>query len=131
VGARVWGVGDQPAAMLPEVARRALAGYLQVPDLWDERRLLGELQRWRGGRFDRVECLWEPGMLLAARVREALGVLGMTVAETVPFRDKGRMKEVLDAAGLRTPRHCRATTVRGVREAVERLGYPVCIKPIA
>lgn len=131
VGARVWGIGDQPAGGLPDVARRALSGYLQVRDLWDERSLLGELQHWRGGRFDRIECLWEPGMILAARLREALGVPGMTEAETVPFRDKGRMKEVLDAAGLRTPRHFRARTADGVREAAERVGYPVCVKPIA
>jgi hypothetical protein len=132
VGARVWGIGDQPAGALPEVARKALAGYLQVTDLWDERRLLAELQRWRSGHgLDRIECLWEPGMILAARLREALGVPGMTEAETVPFRDKGRMKEVLDAAGLRTPRHFRARTADGVREAAERVGYPVCVKPIA
>ncbi len=132
VGARVWGLGDQPAGALPEVARGALAGYLQVQDLWDEKRLLGELLGWRGARaFDRVECLWEPGMLLAARLREALGAAGMSEAETVPFRDKGRMKEVLDAAGLRTPRHFRATTADGVREAAASVGYPVCVKPIA
>ncbi|HEV8631394.1 MAG TPA: ATP-grasp domain-containing protein, partial [Thermoanaerobaculia bacterium] len=132
VGARVWGLGDQPAGALPDEARRALAGYLQVPDLWDERRLLDDLRRWRGPRgFDRVECLWEPGMLLAARLREALGAAGMSEAETVPFRDKGRMKEVLDAAGLRTPRHFRAKTADSVREAAERVGYPVCVKPIA
>jgi hypothetical protein len=132
VGARVWGIGDQPARALPDVARKALTGYLQVQDLWDERRLLADIVRWRGGQgLDRVECLWEPGMILAARLREALGVPGMTEAETVPFRDKGRMKEVLDAAGLRTPRHLRATTADEVRAAAERVGYPVCVKPIA
>jgi hypothetical protein len=132
VGARVWGIGDQPAGGLPEVARKALSGYLQVQDLWDERRLLADISRWQGGRtLDRIECLWEPGMILAARLREALGVPGMTEADTVPFRDKGRMKEVLDAAGIRTPRHFRAKTADGVREAAERVGYPVCVKPIA
>ena len=50
VGARVWGLGDQPAGALPDVARRALTGYLQVQDLWDERRVLADLQRWRGPR---------------------------------------------------------------------------------
>jgi hypothetical protein len=132
VGARVWGIGDQPAGALHDVAKKSLAGYLQVRDLWDERRLLADIQRWLAGRrLDRIECLWEPGMILAARLREALGVEGMTEAETIPFRDKGRMKEVLDAAGLRTPRHFRAKTADGVREAAERVGYPVCVKPIA
>ena len=126
------GAGRPAAGALPDEARHALAGYLQVRDLWDERRLLDDIQRWRGPRaFDRVECLWEPGMILAARLREALGAAGMSEAETVPFRDKGRMKEALDAAGLRTPRHFRAKTADGVREAAERVGFPLCVKPIA
>src|SRR3712207_7260919 len=40
-----------------------------------------------------VECLWEPYMVLAARIRETLGVPGMTVEETLPFRDKELMKD--------------------------------------
>ena len=38
----------------------------------------------------------------------------MTVEQTMPFRDKELMKQVLDAAGIRTPRHVRATTVAAV-----------------
>src|SRR5690242_21613080 len=56
-------------------------------------------------RSDRVECLWEPYMMLAARLREELGLPGLTAGQTVPFRDKELMKEVLGAAGLRTPGH--------------------------
>jgi biotin carboxylase len=70
-------------------------------------------------------------MVMAARIRERLGLPGMTVAETVPFRDKETMKLVLDAAGIRTPRHARADTAEQVRDAVERIGYPIIVKPIA
>ena len=69
--------------------------------------------------------------MLAARLRERIGAPGMSVEQTIPFRDKGRMKEVLDAAGIRTPRSVRASTVAGCRAAVERIGYPIIIKPIA
>ena len=54
----------------------------------------------------------------------------MTVEQTVPFRDKERMKQVLDAAGIRTPHHYRATNVAEVWEAAERVGYPLIVKPI-
>jgi len=132
VGATVWGLGDQPVESLPEGVRRALSGYLRLASLWDEEAVVTEARRaHRQVGFDRVECLWEPGMLIAARVREALGLPGMTVAETVPFRDKEAMKRVLDAAGIRTPRHARAATARAVREAAERIGYPLIVKPIA
>jgi hypothetical protein len=55
----------------------------------------------------------------------------MTVEQTLPFRDKEVMKRRLDAAGIRTPRHFRAGTVDQVREAAERIGYPLIVKPIA
>jgi biotin carboxylase len=79
---------------------------------------------------DAVECLWEPYMLLAARLREELGLPGLTVAQTVPFRDKEQMKRLLDAAGLRTPWHTQARTVADVWAAAERVGYPLIVKPI-
>ena len=55
----------------------------------------------------------------------------MTVEQTLPFRDKELMKQVLDAAGIRTPRHASSATVAGIYEAAERIGYPLIIKPIA
>ena len=131
VGARVIGLGDQPPHELPEQARDALAHYEHV-SLADEGAVLAALRGLaRHFRFDQVECLWEPYMLLAGRIREEFGLPGMTVAETVPFRDKERMKQVLDAAGIRTPRHAGTTSVAGVREAVQRIGYPIIVKPIA
>ncbi len=132
VGATVLGVGDGPAAGLPEIVRNALSGYLQVRTLWNTADVLAELRRWLAGRhLDRVECLWEPGMLLAAELREGLGLPGLTRAQTLPFRDKERMKQVLDAAGVRTPRHVSCDSSVACWEAAERIGYPLIIKPIA
>ena len=131
VGARVVGVGDQPPHELPAAARDALAHYEQL-SLADEEAVLAALRGLaQHERFEQVECLWEPYMILAARIREQFGLPGMTVAETVPFRDKERMKQVLDAAGVRTPRHASSTTVAGVWDAAERIGYPIIVKPVA
>ena len=131
VGARVVGVGDQPPSALPDVARDALAHYEHV-NLTDEPGVLGALHGLaRHASIDQVECLWEPYMILAARVRESFGIPGMTVEETVPYRDKERMKQQIDAAGIRTPWHASATSVAGVWEAAERVGYPLIVKPIA
>ena len=132
VGATVYGIGDQPAAALPPLVKRSLRDYLQVRSLWDSAAVLPEIRRWLGDHtLDRVECLWEPGMLLAAELREGLGVPGMSVAKTVPFRDKEAMKRVLDDAGIRTPRHAACRTANECREAAERIGYPIIVKPIA
>ena len=132
VGARVLGIGDQPRAALPEMAQKHLSDHLQIRNLWNEAQTVEMVKRWsQAVHIDRVECLWEPGMILAAKIREALGVPGMTVAETIPFRDKEVMKQRLDAAGIRTPRHASAKTASEVRAAAERIGYPLIVKPIA
>jgi biotin carboxylase len=55
----------------------------------------------------------------------------MRVEQAIRFRDKERMKAALDAAGIRTPRHARATTESACREAAERIGFPLIVKPIA
>ena len=131
VGATVIGMGDQPPDALPAAARQALAHYEHV-SLADEGAVLAAVHGLaRHASIDQVECLWEPYMLLAARLREALGLRGMTVEQTLPFRDKELMKRRLDAAGIRTPRHASTTTVAGVWEAAEWIGYPLIVKPIA
>ena len=76
VGARVIGVGDQPPPSCPPPARDALAHYEHVA-LADEGAVLAALRGLaRHARFDQVECLWEPYMILAARIREAFGLPG-------------------------------------------------------
>ncbi|MBM3990108.1 MAG: ATP-grasp domain-containing protein [Planctomycetes bacterium] len=131
VGASVLGIGDQPQGALDPMARESLDAYLQVHNLWDEEAVVkATVERVRGQKIDRVECLWEPGMVLAARVREALGVEGLGVEQTIPFRDKVRMKEVLAQAGVRIPRFARARNAAEVRAAAKHCGYPLIIKPI-
>ncbi len=132
VGARVFGVGDQPVDALPQAARGNLAGYERVGSLWDESGVLATARSLadRVG-LDRIECLWEPGMLLAAGLREKLGLPGLDSAQTVPFRDKEQMKRVLETHGIRTPRHARASTATECRVAAGQIGFPVILKPIA
>ncbi|MEZ4417777.1 MAG: ATP-grasp domain-containing protein [Gemmatimonadota bacterium] len=132
VGAQVIGLGDQSESALPENARASLAAYVQVRSFTDEAAVLDQVAEIaRRARIDRVECLWEPYLILAARIREMLGLPGLTVEQTIPFRDKEIMKRVLDQAGIRTPHHFSATTIAEVRDAAERIGYPLIVKPIA
>lgn len=131
-GARVIGLGDQPESALPAIARESLAAYFQVPSFTDEEAVYRQVDDIaRRVEIERVECTWEPYVLLAAKLRERYGVPGMTYRQVLPFRDKEIMKEVLDAHGIRTPHHAATTTVAGVRKAIDQIGYPVCIKPIA
>jgi hypothetical protein len=130
-GARVFGVGDSSPDSLPPLVQRSLTQYIAVPSLWDEEAVIASLRnRLRGQQLDRIECLWEPGIMLAARLREAFGVDGLNTAQAQRFRDKELMKQALDAAGIRTPRHVAAQSVAAVWEAAEAIGFPIILKPI-
>jgi formate-dependent phosphoribosylglycinamide formyltransferase (GAR transformylase) len=131
LGHRVIGLGDQAESQLPSPAREALAAYFQVT-LGDEQSVLATVQQLHHSLpIDQIECTWEPYMILAARLRELLGLPGMTVAQTIPFRDKEVMKQILDEHGIRTPRHFSTSRADGIREAARQIGYPLCVKPIA
>ena len=132
-GVRVLGVGDQSAAAMEPEVRAALDDHLVVHDLWNEEATVQQTMEWlkkKGLRAHRVECLWEPGVVLAARMREALDAPGLRVDQARAFRDKETMKSVLDAHGVRTPHHYRASRTEEVQEAASKVGYPLIVKPI-
>jgi hypothetical protein len=132
VGARVWGVGDQPLGALSQDVRRHLSGWLQVPRLLDEDDVVRRVREWLGHRRpDRIETLWEPLVLCAARLREGYGIAGLSPEQALAFRDKGLMKDKAAAGGVRVPRAARARTGEEVLAAAERIGFPVVVKPIA
>src|SRR5690606_20277332 len=62
-------------------------------------------------------------------VRDRLGIPGMSAAVAKRFRDKGRMKDVLQAAGLPCARHATVGSARAALEFVSLVGFPVVIKP--
>lgn len=132
VGANVIGVGDGHVGMLPSKTKHYLSYYLQAAKLFDEDALVEQVVSWaKGKNIDRVECLWEPLMIGAARIREKLGIAGMSVNTVIGFRDKSIMKDRIKAAGLRVPYAFRCKTNIEIEKAVEKIGYPVIIKPIA
>ena len=66
-----------------------------------------------------------------AEVREALGIPGIDVETARNFRDKDRMKRILNEAGLPCAQH---RLVGGPEEAmsfIEKVGFPVVAKPPA
>jgi hypothetical protein len=130
-GAAVFGVGDSPLDGLPDLVRHSLSEYIPVRSLWDEDAVIASLRDClRGRQLDRIECLWEPGIMLAARLRQVFGIPGLDVGQAQRFRDKELMKQALDDAGIRTPRHVAAHTVAEVWDAAETIGFPIILKPI-
>lgn len=131
-GGKVYGVSDVPEDQLPKLTRDHLSGYLKVPNFQDEDRVVKMVAAGVGAHtIDRVICMWEPGVVLAARLREALNVPGMRVAQAQTFRNKDLMKQKVSAAGIRTARHASATSIAQLRDAAQSIGFPIIVKPIA
>jgi biotin carboxylase len=132
IGCEVYGVGDTPKEALSPMLKKCMSAYLQVPRIMDEKDVAERVTQWLAGRsVDRIVSNWEPLTILAARLREIHGLPGMSVDDVIGFRDKQVMKERVKAAGLRVPKSKRVFTESDIREAVEEIGYPVVLKPIA
>ena len=131
-GADVIGVSDVPEHELPQLTRENMKGYIRVGNFMDEDDVVRQVrERMTGQPVARVACLWEPGVILAAKIREALGIPGMRVDHAQTFRNKDLMKQRVTAAGVRTPKHASATSIKAVKDAATELGFPLIVKPIA
>jgi biotin carboxylase len=131
VGARVFGIDQQAESQLPAMTRNALSGYLQVDSLFDEFAAVDAVRRWAPVHFDHIESVWEGTVLLAARLRDAFGAPGLSYEQALRFRDKDKMKQAIVDAGIRTARHERASSSHECFAAAEKVGYPICLKPVA
>lgn len=85
----------------------------------------------------RIVCTDENSLLIAAKLREELGIKGAKIEDINKFRDKDLMKKELQAKGIRVPKYIKlnssiqiASIEKEFYNAVEYLGIPFIIKPI-
>jgi hypothetical protein len=132
-GVRLALVSENPAERLPAALGAKLSAHWQVEDGLDPSCIgdavealadkIGPCQRLLGA----LEQLQVP----LARVREALGIPGMRVSAAENFRDKARMKEVLQRAGVACARHRLVSSLDDASDFAGRVGFPVVVKPPA
>ncbi|MBW5420903.1 ATP-grasp domain-containing protein [Streptomyces sp. BG9H] len=77
----------------------------------------------------RVISLFEDDVRAAAILREQLGVEGLTVEESIYFRDKNAMNVRAEELGLRTAIWTLPHTKNHVRQFAAEHQYPIVIKP--
>src|SRR5690606_23852061 len=78
---------------------------------------------------DRLESTIEAHQLVAAQVRERLGIPGTPARTTRLCRDKPSMKEALRQAGVPVARSIGADTADQVLSFARQVGYPLILKP--
>jgi len=119
-------------AVAPEL-RQHLAGHWRVDDALDPQqiaRATAGLQR-QIGRVERLVGALEQLQVPLAQVREGLGIDGMDVRTALNVRDKSRMKETLQAAGVPCARHALVHDRGAALAFAAQVGFPLVAKPPA
>lgn len=131
VGARVTGIGDaRPEAMDSGLAS-LLDGYEYVRNVTDEDEVFRAVRRIqdRGPWVHRFEATIEAHMYTAARVRERTAIPGLSYETVDRCRDKFLMKAYLAERGIPCAAHAVVDTALDLVAFVERVGFPVILKP--
>ena len=132
-GVELGVITSEPVDNIHPELRRLLAGHWRVEDALDPGQIAtatAGLSR-QMGRVERLVGALEQLQVPLAQAREGLGIEGMDLSTALNVRDKSRMKEVLQAAGIPCARHA---LVRSPGEAIafaEAVGFPLVAKPPA
>ena len=110
---------------------RAVHAHVCV-DLSDEEACVdATIEALAGAEVAAAIPLVERAVLPAAHIRERLGLRGMGVAASRPWRDKIEMKERVAAAGVPTAPQRAVDSATDPGALIEALGLPMVIKPRA
>ena len=125
-------VTHEPLERVPAEHRSAVQHY-QIRDCLNPSQLLGAVAAFRTdwGGVDRLVGYLEQMQEPLAAVRSRLGIPGMSEAVARNFREKNQMKEVLRRAGLPVARQALLTDRTSALRFVDRVGYPIVVKPPA
>ena len=119
-------------AVHPDLRGR-LAGHWRVDDALDPRQLAAAVAGLSGqlGRVERLVGALEQLQVPLAQVREGTGIEGMDVRTALNVRDKSRMKETLQAAGVPCARHALVRSPAEAAAFADQVGFPLVAKPPA
>jgi len=126
-GVRLGVITQDPAEKL----RDEVAQHWRVNDILDVDQLAWAVENVsaRLGGADVLFAAYEQLQVPIAMMRERFGIDGMGVEVAKNFRDKARMKDIFDAAGLPCARHARVATNDDAFRFAQTNGYPLVYKP--
>ena len=126
-------ISQEGVEKLPPDLRARLAAHWRVENALDAEQLVvaaRALETKLGGAKRLIGAL-EQLQVPLAKARETLGISGLGTAAARNFRDKSRMKDVLQQAGLPCARHVLAESLQQAQAFAGKTGFPLVAKPPA
>lgn len=132
-GIRLSLISQDPADRLPADLRARLAAHWRVDNALDAQQIADATRNLARqlGPPERILGALEQLQVPLAQARDALGISGLDVKSAQNFRDKARMKDVLNAAGVPCARHVLAGSAQQALAFAGVAGYPMVAKPPA
>lgn len=130
-GASVLAVGDVPEHDLPPETHQALERYVFEPRMDEYERLLGIVKALivAHGRIDFVESNGEHWLEVEGRLRDDLGINGLSAQDVRRLRSKLAMAEVFEQASVSFPAGIRCSSSEAVKGFATTHGFPLVFKP--
>lgn len=131
VGVRVLGVTTTPREALDSRLQAALHGHYRVDTLEDIEQLRAALRFFTEtyGQIDAIESLNEHWLATEAQLRADFGVPGWLPSNMSSIKRKSVMKQHFEHAGVDVAPGVVATDDATLRAFIDRVGYPVVVKP--
>ena len=131
-GMNVLGIGDQPYDELSADLKASLNEYYKVGSLenYDEVYRAVAFFIHKHGRIDWLESNNEYWLEKDARLRTDFNITSGFRNEDIPrIKYKSKMKEYYQRVGIPTARYHLVDNIEGCRAFLDKVGYPVVVKP--
>tara|TARA_R110002096_G_scaffold433632_1_gene652777 strand:+ start:12590 stop:13813 length:1224 start_codon:yes stop_codon:yes gene_type:complete len=124
-------VSQDPENRIPDDLRSRIDGHYRIDDALDPQHLV-DAARALASQFGEpiayIAALEQLQVPLAI-AREVLGIDGLSSEAAKNFRDKSRMKDVLQAAGVPCAKHALIGNAQAAQTFTQQVGFPVVVKP--
>ena len=131
-GMNVLGIGDQPYDELKPELKESLTEYYKVGKLenYDEVYKAVAFFAFKYGRIDWLESNNEYWLEKDAQLRTDFNIKsGFQASDMDRIKHKSKMKKFYTKAGIPVARFYLVKTLKGCRDFIAKVGYPVVVKP--
>lgn len=131
-GITVLGISSTPYDELKPELKACLTEYYKVSDMNNYEEFIKAMGyfTYKYGKIDWVESNNEHWLTLDAKLRKDFNITtGINSDEIINYKSKSEMKKFYKKARIPTPRYTTVSTLSKATSFIERVGYPVVVKP--